>query len=228
MSLSTKTVEKLNNLMVNGPDYAGAPYPEYDPFKVNEEEFSKEERFKSYDFKADSETVTVDWESYEDNLMSQGFVQEITRAVEANMSLGESCIIKITQRSYYGGSAKHHEAQVTKTSYKSEYVDLDDLHYQGSDTIMEFVKHERDLIMSDPTPEEIKKSLEGMHRCSRGYQAEFIVYLAVAEACNYHELVEQYSNSEPWSIRLMELSGISEPNFCQVLEECRKSLKEVK
>lgn len=89
---------------VAGPDYRGAPYPDFDAAKINESMFADELRYKSYNFdfrqgrKSGGDELTIRW-------VSQGwtetdtFVREVRRCL---MYIGFVGRVKILmcQRSY--------------------------------------------------------------------------------------------------------------------------------
>ena len=93
----TKTeFDKIFNddLIVNGPQYRGAPQPAFDPGKVNESRFADELRPKWWNFSfiecndTIDDTVVVEWKSQEWSYDIDSLIDELTRCLKYHKFAG--------------------------------------------------------------------------------------------------------------------------------------------
>lgn len=85
---------------VAGPAYRGAPYPAFDPKKINESAFEDGLRPKWWDVCIlDNTTGEVSWESEEDEDPTEAWENEVKRAfMENGLSEGSVIYVKFGSR----------------------------------------------------------------------------------------------------------------------------------
>lgn len=93
------TKNQFNKLFggVNGPEYRGAPAPEFNPFMINESTFGDNLRFKEYEINfIDDDTIDMVWVTqrpFEENDLIP-FYEEVSRCIHTE--IGYTGIIEIS------------------------------------------------------------------------------------------------------------------------------------
>ena len=79
-------MDKFCEINVAGPEFRGAPYPKFDPKKINESNFEDGLRPKWYDASINltENTGHVVWESQEDENPTGAWEDEVMRAFKEN------------------------------------------------------------------------------------------------------------------------------------------------
>ena len=103
--------KKFDNLFSNdvvcGPIYRGAPFPKFDPSKINEKNFDDELREKWSSFKFiegddyTNDTIAIEWESQEWTDDIESLVNEIARFLKYHHFIG-NVELTIYERGYKG------------------------------------------------------------------------------------------------------------------------------
>lgn len=78
------------------PEYAGAPYPEFDPLAINESRFERDCRFKEFNAGITGGKAKLLWKSQEAERPTPAFDEEIRRAFLAN---GAEGVVDVTWKS---------------------------------------------------------------------------------------------------------------------------------
>lgn len=94
----------------------------------------------------------------------------------------------------------------------------------GEDLVRAFAKQEHALLKANPSKDELEDVIKTLYRISCGADTRIIVYQAVAEACNYHELVTLDDVLTHWFTRLMDLTGFDDVTLFGLLEKYRGGL----
>ena len=87
---------------VNGPEYRGAPAPQFNPYAINEAEFEDNLRFKDYEieFCPKTQDVNITWKSQNDCTVHDRFDIELIRVFKNVMQISGNINITLCSRDY--------------------------------------------------------------------------------------------------------------------------------
>lgn len=83
---------KTITIDVSGPEYRGAPYPEFDKMCINESRFDDELRAKEWNAYIENGVGYVKWLSQEGEDPTDSWETEVKRAFQANGLKSGACI----------------------------------------------------------------------------------------------------------------------------------------